>query len=121
MRKMVPSEALKNAYLDIEQTILQVDKTGWESDVLGGVTYFFKAVDVTNLDIHNSDIVIISPCDGGNDGQTLTMQAIKDGLLVLLDSTNTTICCESLVNPSTYQNEISVLEIQITIFRHSTL
>ena len=118
MRKMVPSE-LKG--IRIEQIIKQVDKTGWESDVLGGVTFFFKTVDITNLDIHNSDIVIASPCDGGNDGQTLTMQAIKDGLVVLLDSTNTAIYCESLVNPSTYQNEIQSIEIQLTIFRQSTL
>lgn len=120
MRKMVPSEALKNAYLDIEQTIRQVDKTGWESDVLGGVNYFFKTVDVTDLDIHEGDIVIAIPSNGGDDIETLTMQAIKDGLVILLLD-NTTIYCESLVNPSTYLNESQSIEIQITIFRRSTL
>lgn len=120
MRKMVPSEALKNAYLDIEQTIRQVDKTGWVSDVLGGVTYFSKTVDVTDLNIHDGDIVIAIPTSGGNDVDTLTMQAIKDGLVICVYD-NTTIYCESLVNPSTYQNEIPTLEIQITIFRRSTL
>ena len=117
MRKMVPSE-LKG--IRIEQIIKQVDKTGWTSDVLGGVTYFFKTVDVTDLDIHNGDIVIAIPSSGGNDVDTLTMQAIKDGLVILLLD-NATIYCESLVNPSTYQNELPTLEIQITIFRQSTL
>lgn len=117
MRKMVPSE-LKG--IRIEQVIKQVDKTGWESEVLGGVTYFFKPVDVTDLDIRDGDIVILIPSNGGNDGDTLTMQAIKDGLLLLLLD-NTTIYCESLVNPSTYQNEIPSIEIQVTIFRQSTL
>ena len=120
MRKMVPSEALKNAYLNIEQTTRQVDKTGWEASETGGVTYFFKAVDITDLDIREGDIVIVSPGNGFNDVDTLTMQAIKDGLLVGLGD-NATLYCESLVNPSTYQNQIPVLEIQITIFRHSTL
>ena len=120
MRKMVPSEALKNAYLDIEQTIIQVDKTGWEVTDLGGVSYFFKAVDITDLDIREGDIVIVSPGNEFNDVDTLTMQAIKDGLLVGL-ADNATIYCESLVNPSTYQNQIDVIEIQITIFRQSTL
>ena len=120
MRKMVPSEALKNAYLNIEQTIREVDKTGWVATDIAGVSYFYKAVDITDLDIRDGDIVIVSPGNAFNDVDTLTMQAIKDGLLLgLLD--NATIYCESLVNPSTYQNETSVLEIQITIFRHSTL
>lgn len=118
MRKMVPSE-LKG--IRIEQTIVAVDKTGWESDVVDGVTYFVKTVDVTNLDIHNSDIVIVLPWDAGNDAQTLTMQAIKDGLVMSLDTTNNTIYCESLVNPSTYQNEATTIEIQLTIFRQSSL
>lgn len=117
---MVPSEALKNAYLNIEQTIRRVDKTGWETDVLGGVNYFFKVIDVSDLDIHDGDIVIAMPSNGGNDIDTLTMQAIKDGLVVLLLD-NTTIYCESLVNPSTYQNDVAAIEIQITIFRCSTL
>ena len=120
MRKMVPSEALKNAYLDIEQTIRQVDKTGWETTDAGGVSYFFKTVDITDLDIRDGDIVIVSPGNSLGDNDTLTMQAIKDGLLLALGD-NATIYCESLVNPSTYQNETLVLEIQITIFRHSTL
>lgn len=120
MRKMVPSEALKNAYLDIEQTIRQVDKTGWASDVLGGVDFFFKTVDVSDLHINDGDIVIAMPSNGGNDIETLTMQAIKDGLVILL-ADNTTIYCESLVNPSTYQNQLPAIEIQITIFRRSTL
>ena len=120
MRKMVPSEALKNAYLDIEQTILQVDKTGWQSETVGGVNCFSKAVDITNLNIHDSDIVIVTPYSGWNDSETLTMQAIKDGLLLALEGT-ATIYCESLVNPSTYQNQATTIEIQITIFRHSTL
>ena len=120
MRKMVPSEALKSAYLDIEQTIRQVDKTGLELTDVGGVNYFFKTLDITDLGIRDGDIVILSPGNAFNDADTLTMQAIKDGLLLALGD-NATIYCESLVNPSTYQNQISVLEIQITIFRHSTL
>ena len=117
MRKMVPSE-LKG--IRIEQTVRQVEKTGWETDVLGGVNYFLKAVDITDLDIRDGDIVIVSPGNGFNDTDTLTMQAIKDGLLLALGD-NATIYCESLVNPSTYQNEMLSLEIQITIFRQSTL
>lgn len=117
---MVPSEALKNAYLNIQQTIRQVDKTGWETENIGGVDYFFKALDVSDLDIHDGDIVIAIPSNGGNDVETLTMQAIKDGLVILLID-NTTIYCESLVNPSTYQNTVPSLEIQITIFRCSNL
>ena len=117
MRIMKPSE---EKGINIEQTIIQVDKTGWETDTLGGVAYFFKTIDVTNLGIHNGDVVIITPASGGNDLDTLTMQLIKDGLLLMLLD-NTTIYCESLVNPSTYQNEIPSFEIQITIFRQSTL
>lgn len=117
---MVPSEALKNAYLDIEQTIRQVDKTGWEASDAGGVNYFFKAVDISDLDIRDGDIVIVSPGNGYNDVDTLTMQLIKDGLLLALVD-NATIYCESLINPSTYQNENPSFEIQITIFRRSTL
>ena len=120
MRKMVPSEALKNAYLDIEQTIRQVDKTGWQSETVGGVNCFSKAVDIRDLNLHDGDIVITAPYTGRNDLEPLTMQAIKDGLLVALYD-NTTIYCESLVNPSTYQNQAGSIEIQITIFRHSTL
>ena len=120
MRKMVPSEALKNAYLDIEQTIRQVDKTGWVSETVSGVNYFSKAVDISDLNINNGDIVIATPYSGWNDADTLTMQAIKDGLLLALED-NSTIYCESLVNPSTYQNAATTIEIQITIFRHSTL
>ena len=120
MRKMVPSEALKKAYLNIEQTIRQVEKTGWETEPLGGVNYFFKTLDITDLNIKDGDIVIITPGNGGNDADTLTMQLIKDGLLLML-ADNATIYCKSLVDPSTYQNEISVFEIQITIFRQSTL
>ena len=120
MRKMVPSEALKNAYLNIEQTTRQVDKTGWGVSDAGGVNYFFKTVDITDLGIRNGDIVILSPGSTFSDAEPLTMQAIKDGLLLALEG-NTTIYCESLINPSTYQNDISVIEIQITIFRRSTL
>ena len=120
MRKMVPSEALKNAYLDIEQTIRQVEKTGWELSDAGGVNYFFKTVDISDLNIRNGDIVIVSPGNGFNDVDALTMQAIKDGLLLALGD-NVTIYCESLVNPSTYQNDNPSIEIQITIFRQSTL
>ena len=117
MRKMVPSE-LKG--IRIDQTIIQVDKTGWGLTDAGGVNYFFKAVDITDLGIRDGDIVILSPGNTLSDFDSLTMQAIKDGLLLTLDGNNT-IHCESLVNPSTYQNQISALEIQITIFRHSTL
>ena len=120
MRKMVPSEALKNAYLDITQTIKQVDKTGWVTDTLTGVDYFYKVLDITDLNTRDGDIVIAIPYNGGNDMDTLTMQAIKDGLVIFLDD-NRTIYCESLVNPSTYQNEAPSIEIQITIFRQSTL
>ena len=120
MRKMVPSEALKKAYLDIQQTIKQVDKTGWLSDTLNGVNYFYKTLDVTDLNIHDGDIVIVTPGTGWNDAEALTMQTIKDGLLLGLFD-NTTIYCHSLVDPSTYQNDAPSIEIQITIFRQSTL
>lgn len=120
MRKMVPSEALKKAYLNIEQTIRSVDKTGWTSDVIGGLNYFSKNFDISDLHINDGDFVIITPGSGWNDADTLTMQAIKDGLLVALVDNNT-ICCESTVNPSTYQNEATTIEIQITIFRCSNL
>ena len=117
MRKMVPSE-LKG--IKIDQTIRGVDKTGWVSDTLTGVNYFYKAVDITDLNIHDGDIVILTPGAGWDDTDTLTMQAIKDGLLVTLED-NTTAYCQSLVNPSTYQNDALSIEIQITIFRQSTL
>ena len=120
MRKMVPSEALKNAYLDIEQTIIQVDKTGWQSETVSGVNCFSKAVDISDLNIHDGDIVIVTPYTEWDYSETLTMQAIKDGLLLALED-NATIYCESLVNPATYQNQATTIEIQITIFRQSTL
>ena len=120
MRKMIPSEALKNAYLDIEQTIWEVEKTGWESEVVSGVNCFSKGVDISDLNIHDGDIVIATPSASWNDTESLTMQAIKDGLLLAL-ADNATIYCESLVDPSTYQNTALSIEIQITIFRRSTL
>ena len=120
MRKMVPSEALKNAYLDIETVIYQIPRAGWSNYEDEGVTVYYYNKDVSNLNIKNKDVVMVQITTEGADEQTVTLQLLRDGLMVS-EYTNGTFSLYCLKNPSTITAFTDSIMVKLTIFRHSTL
>lgn len=120
MRKMVPSEALKNAYLNIETHNYNIPRAGWSNYADEGVTVYYYDKDVSNLNIKNNDVVMVQITTEGSDEQTVTVQLLRDGLMVseCVDGVFTLYC---LKDPSTITGYYDTIIVKLTIFRHSTL
>ena len=120
MRKMIPSEALKNAYLDIETINFNIPRAGWSNYEDEGVTVYYYDKDVSNLDIKKDDVVLLQITTQGADEQIVTLQLLRDGLMVsdCIDGVFTLYC---LKNPSTISAIPKYINVKVTIFRCSTL
>ena len=117
---MVPSEALKNAYLDIETIDYNIPRTGWSNYSDEGVTVYYYDKDISNLNIKNKDVVMVEITTTGYDEQTVTIQLLRDGLMVSA-CTNGMFTLYSLKDPSTITAATDFILVRVTIFRHSTL
>ena len=117
---MVPSEALKNAYLDIETVIYSIPRAGWSNYEDEGVTVYYYDKDVSNLNIKDKDVVMVEITTQSADEQTVTLQLLRDGLMVS-DCTDGTFSLYCLKNPSTITALTEYIMVKLTIFRHSTL
>ena len=120
MRKMVPSEVLKNAYLDIETIDYFIPRAGWSNYEDEGVTVYYYDKDVSNLNIKNDDVVIVQITTQGGDDQTITLQLLRDGLMAS-ECINGRFSLYCLKNPSTITSIIDSIMVKLTIFRRSTL
>ena len=120
MRKMVPSEVLKNAYLNIEIINYAIPRAGWSNYQDEGVTVYYYDKDVSNLNIKNNDVVISQIITEGADEQTVTIQLLRDGLMVS-ECTNGAFSLYCLKDPSTITAYTDSIMVKLTIFRHSTL
>lgn len=120
MRKMVPSEALKNAYLNIETINYFIPRAGWSNYEDEGVTVYYYDKDVSNLNIKNDDVVMVEITTQGADEQTVTLQLLRDGLMAS-DCINGTFSLYCLKNPSTITALTDYITVKLTIFRHSSL
>ena len=120
MRKMVPSEALKNAYLNIEINDYSIPRTGWSNYQDEGVTVYYYDKDISNLDIKNNDVVMVEISTTGYDEQTITIQLLRDGLMVS-ECINGVFTLYSLKDPSSIAAATDFIMVRVTIFRHSTL
>ena len=120
MRKMVPSEALKNAYLDIETFNYDIPRTGWTSYEDEGVTVYYYNEDISNLNIKDKDVVMVQITTNGADDQTVTLQLLRDGLMVS-ECVNGVFTLYCLKNPSTITAYTDIIMVKVTIFRQSTL
>ena len=120
MRKMVPSEALKNAYLNIESINYNIPRTGWENYQDEGVTVYYYNKDISNLNIKNNDVVLVQITTQSYDEQTVTLQLLRDGLMVS-QYVDGMFSLYSLKDPSTITAIPDFILVNVTIFRHSTL
>ena len=120
MRKMVPSEALKNAYLNIETFDYNIPRTGWSNYEDGGVTVYYYDKDISNLNIKDKDVVMVQITTQGADEQTVTLQLLRDGLMVS-ECVQGVFSLYCLKDPSTITSITENILISVTIFRHSTL
>ena len=120
MRKMVPSEALKNVYLNIETITYNIPRAGWTNYEDEGVTVYYYDKDVSNLDIKNNDVVMTQITTEGADEQTVTLQLLRDGLMVS-DCVGGTFSLYCLKDPSTITSISDSIQVKLTIFRQSTL
>ena len=120
MRKMIPSEPLKNAYLNIETVIYSIPRAGWSNYEDEGVTVYYYDKDVSNLNIKNDDVVIVQITTEGADDQIVTLQLLRDGLMAS-ECINGTFSLYCLKNPSTITAIPDSIGVKLTIFRHSTL
>ena len=120
MRKMVPSEALKNAYLHIETIYYNIPRAGWSNYEDEGVTVYYYDKDVSNINIKNNDVVMLQITTQGADEQTVTLQLLRDGLMVseCVDGVFSLYC---LKDPSTITAFTDFILVKLTIFRQSTL
>lgn len=120
MRKMVPSEALKNAYLNIETIVYNIPRTGWSNYEDEGVTVYYYDKDISNLNIKDNDVVMLQITTQSADEQTVTLQLLRDGLMVS-QCVNGVFSLYSLKNPSTITALTDSIMVNVTIFRRSNL
>ena len=120
MRKMVPSEALKNAYLNIETINYLIPRAGWSNYEDEGVTVYYYDKDISNLNIKDNDVVMVQITTEGADEQTVTLQLLRDGLMVS-NCVNGVFTLYCLKNPSTINAIPENIMVNVTIFRRSTL
>lgn len=120
MRKMVPSEALKNAYLNIETFDYSIPRTGWSNYEDEGVTLYYYEKDISNLNIKDKDVVIVQITTGNADEQVVTIQLLRDGLMVS-ECVQGVFTLYSLKDPSTINAFTNSIIVNVTIFRQSTL
>ena len=120
MRKMVPSEVLKNAYLNIETINYFIPRAGWSNYEDEGITVYYYEKDISNLNIKDKDVVMVEITTQNGDEQPVTLQLLRDGLMVS-QCVHGVFTLYSLKNPSTITAYTDSILVSVTIFRHSTL
>ena len=120
MRIMTPSEALKNAYLNIETVLYQIPRTGWNNYEDEGVTIYFYNIDVTNLNIKDGHDKTIIEFIAGGDEVVNSLQLLRDGFIIG-QCINNSFSLYSLKDPGSIVSSYPDIIIKLTIFRQSDL